>query len=88
MRQLTASDARRIVGGRTLELRTALGWTQEILAERLGWSPRQVQKVEAGEANLRLDRLVELAVALGADLRDLLTPLAANPQRRVGRPRK
>lgn len=41
--------------------RHALGLTQETLAERLGLSPRQVQRLESGDCNIK--RSIELALA-------------------------
>lgn len=83
---LTAGQAKRILGARTAELRRELELTQEQLAERLQWLPRQVQRVEAGQSNLSLSRLVVLANALGVDLPSLLSPPARKAQRRPGRP--
>ena len=76
----------RQLGQRVIELRRSLNLTQEQLAERLGWGPRQVQRVEAGEANLALDKLAELASGLSVDLPSLMTAPSRRIARRVGRP--
>lgn len=75
------------VGHRIAELREATGRTQEQLAESLELSPRYIQMIEAGRANVALRTLIAIATALGVD------PLALfeDPKKRVvrtGRPRK
>ncbi len=45
------------------------------LAEIAQLSHREVQRIEAGEANPRLDTIVRLAFALKVDHRDLFAPL-------------
>lgn len=87
MTKLTARRASRQLGLRVIELRQSLNLTQEDLAERIGWGPRQMQRVEAG-TNLSVDGLVKLANALGVDLPTLLQPPSRRIQRRPGRPKK
>lgn len=47
--------------------RKAAGLTQERLAELVDLHPRVVQKVEAGETNLKATTLFRLRAALGCD---------------------
>lgn len=77
-----------MLAGKVLELRIKLGLTQDQLAERVDRSPRHVQRIEAGEANLDLDGLDDLAAALGVELAELLTAPATKLTRRAGRPRR
>lgn len=53
------------VGARLAERRQALGLTQVALAKRLGISPQQVQKYEAGANRISASRLSRIAAALG-----------------------
>jgi transcriptional regulator with XRE-family HTH domain len=57
------------------EWRTFRQATVERLAELAELSPRHIQKIEAGEANVTLATIVKVAFALGVDLRDLFAPL-------------
>jgi transcriptional regulator with XRE-family HTH domain len=84
--KLSARQALRNLGHRVIELRLARGLTQEQLAEVVGWLPRQVQRVEAGEANLSLEKLVTLANGFDISLSELLTLPARKAARRPGRP--
>ena len=52
-------------------------WTQEELAEKLGWSVNTYAKIERGDADLKLDKLKRIAEAMGVDVDELL---AANDQ--------
>jgi transcriptional regulator with XRE-family HTH domain len=74
------------LGRRVAELRAANGETQEQLAERLGWWPRQVQRIEAGQANLSVESVAELALALGADVAELFDPPTNRKKPGPGRP--
>lgn len=53
------------VGGRIAARRSALGLSQSALAQRLGISPQQVQKYEAGANRISASRLAGVASALG-----------------------
>ena len=54
-------------------MRLCKGWTQEDLAEKLGWSVNIYAKIERGEADVKLDKLKQLAEAIGVDPAELLT---------------
>ncbi len=53
-------------------MRLCKGWTQEELAEKLGWAVNTYAKIERGEADVKLDKLHQLAEAIGVDPTDLL----------------
>ena len=52
--------------------RVRLKMTQEQLAEQVGFYPRTVQKIEAGEINVPLTTLARLQAALGCEWAELL----------------
>jgi transcriptional regulator with XRE-family HTH domain len=54
-----------LVGRRIGERRAALGLSQTALSQRLGVSPQQVQKYEAGHNRISASRLNDIATALG-----------------------
>ena len=56
-------------------------WTQQQLADRLGWSQAKVSAVETGQRVLTLDQVVDLCGALGVTLSRLLQD--ADPQDRA-----
>ena len=60
-----------LVGRRIGERRRAIGLSQTALAERLGISPQQVQKYEAGQNRISASRLNDIARALGVAPGDL-----------------
>jgi transcriptional regulator with XRE-family HTH domain len=77
-----AVQNRRLVGRRISQIRRERGWTQEDLAERLGVSVRYLQAVEAGQENLTLDSLTQLAARLDLSLGELVDQAFA-PARRL-----
>ena len=52
------------LAGRVMQLRLALDWKRETLAERAGLSASTVKRFES-TGQIRLDNLLRLAVALG-----------------------
>lgn len=87
--------ARRVfsdLGRRVAELRVLRELTQERLSELLsldepvGWSNRQIQRIEAGGANLSIEALVKLADVLGVDVSELFEPPVSSRRPRPGRP--
>jgi transcriptional regulator with XRE-family HTH domain len=85
--KVAARQAKTLLGYRVAELRRELNLTQEELAEQMGCGPRQVQRIEAGQANLTLDAIVALANALRTELALLFAAPRSRPRRAVGRPR-
>jgi XRE family transcriptional regulator, aerobic/anaerobic benzoate catabolism transcriptional regulator len=63
------------LGERVRALRTARGWSQRALCAEAGLSPRYLVQLEAGQANVSLNRLAPLAKALGVSLVSLLAGL-------------
>jgi XRE family transcriptional regulator, aerobic/anaerobic benzoate catabolism transcriptional regulator len=62
------------VGLRVRILRDNRGLTQRALAARSGVSPRYLAQLEAGDANMSVERLSDVAEALGTELTALLDP--------------
>jgi transcriptional regulator with XRE-family HTH domain len=75
----------RLFGLRVAELRRARGLTQEKLAELIQLSPREMQRIEAGEVGASLYMIFKLAHALRNEPADLFIP-PKSMTRRVGRP--
>jgi transcriptional regulator with XRE-family HTH domain len=73
-------------GLRVVEARQKLDLTQEQLAERVGMSRRQMNRVESGAANVSLSKLIEISVALKVETSDLFAPPSKSTVRRSGRP--
>lgn len=61
------------IGARVRELRHERGLTQSELAQRSGVSVRFLGQLEAGEGNISLGRLAEVAAALGVPLGALVS---------------
>jgi transcriptional regulator with XRE-family HTH domain len=76
------------VGRRVAELRKQREWTQEQLAERMGFSVQHLKQVEAGKYNLTLRSLALFAQILRSPLVELLRPPKSRAKRKPGRPRK
>ena len=53
--------------------RNALGISQEELAMRIGADQAYVSRMEAGQMNVTLETAEQVAVAIGADVGDLLS---------------
>jgi len=53
-------------------MRLCKNWTQEDLAEKLGWSVNTYSKIERGESDVKLDKLKQIADVIGVDLSELL----------------
>src|SRR6476646_8854044 len=54
------------VGHRVRAMREARGLTQRTLADRSGVSPRYLAQLEAGDANISVERLADVCRVLGA----------------------
>lgn len=55
-------------------LRKALGWSQELLAEKTGVSAPYITQIEAGKRKPSLDIVEKLAFALGVEYKVLFEP--------------
>lgn len=56
---------------RLKELRNQRGWTQPVLAKKVGVSPGYIARLETGRYDPKLSTLAELANALGVPVREL-----------------
>jgi len=74
------------LGLRVIEERQRIDVTQEQLAERLGLSRRQMNRIEAGTTNISMSVLVELSTALKVEIAELFTAPAKSTTRKSGRP--
>lgn len=68
-----ATDPLVAFGSRVRDLRLALGWSQERLAEASGLHRNYIGGIERGERNCALRTIHALAGALGVHPADLLT---------------
>lgn len=67
-----ANDPSAAFRKRLRELRAALGWSQEQLAEQAGLNYKHYQEIErGGKTDIRFSTLVRLAAALGISLHEL-----------------
>lgn len=53
-------------------IRLCKSWTQEDLAEKLGWAVNTYAKMERGESDIKLEKLKQIADAVGIDVTELL----------------
>jgi transcriptional regulator with XRE-family HTH domain len=53
-------------------MRQYKGWSQEEMAEKLGYSLNGYAKIERGETDVKVDQLGKIAKAMGMDLQQLL----------------
>ena len=67
-------DMRRLVGRNFARIRAEKGLTQEMLADRSGFSQQYLSGLERGRRNPTVVSVFELAQALGVDYLDLLRP--------------
>ena len=64
LRAFTAGDFGSLIRCRRKEL----GYTQEYMADVLGWSPRLIGDIERGKATVGIQRVLDLATNLGIDV--------------------
>lgn len=53
-------------------MRQCKSWTQEEMAEKLGWTLNSYAKVERGEVDIKLDKLKKIANVIGVDVQELV----------------
>ncbi len=53
-------------------IRTFRGWSQDEMAEKLGYSVNGYAKIERGETQIKADKLETIAEAIGVDFKQLL----------------
>lgn len=67
------------VGRRVKERRKRLGWSQQELAEKVGYADKGlISRIESGSLNVSMDKMIKLASALGVNVADLV---ATEPDR-------
>jgi len=64
----------RAVGGRLWALRKRRGWSQDVVADRVGLSQMTIARYERGSAPISIDALVLLADLYGQRVEDLIYP--------------
>lgn len=82
---------RRLLGARIRELRLEKSLTQEALSLESGMSRNQLISVEWGQSSMAIERLFDLADAIGVEVHELLSEPSSMPTRtpnRGGRRRK
>jgi transcriptional regulator with XRE-family HTH domain len=72
MRVPKRDRAQSALGSKVRQLRTAKGWTQEVLAERATLDRSYIAGIEAGLRNPSLKALVKVAKAFGVSLSTLV----------------
>lgn len=77
-----ATDVLEVLAARVKAARAGRGWTLRELAERSGVSPRFLVQLEAGQGNISIKRLADLAGAFGLTPSELLhePPAPADPR--------
>lgn len=60
-----------LIGIRLKRLRQRKKISQEILAEKIGISPKYVSSIERGQENPTLDVVIKLALALGVEIEEV-----------------
>lgn len=73
--------ARRVLARNVRRLRVVKGLTQEALADRTELRQAHISEIESGLANLTLDKVQALAVALGVHPSELLDDRLKVPRR-------
>jgi transcriptional regulator with XRE-family HTH domain len=53
-------------------MRQCKGWTQEEIAEKLDWSLKTYSKIERGEADIKLEKLQQIAEIMGVNVEELV----------------
>jgi transcriptional regulator with XRE-family HTH domain len=69
---VAASDPRKILGKEIRKRRAALGLTQEQLAEKADLHWTYISGIERGVRNVSIEKLLNIAKALGTRVRDLV----------------
>ena len=69
---MNSEDLAGLLGARLKELREAAGLSQVALSAKVGTTQVQIVRYEKGQQSMSLQRLYEVAGALGVYARDLL----------------
>jgi len=65
--------------------RTDQGWSQGVLAERIGSSQSRVAKMEASDPTVSMDLLIRGLLATGASKKEIASAIAGTRPRRANR---
>ena len=69
---MTKDELKKKIGQRIIELRTQKGWSQSDLARACDKDRQALEKLENGKVNPTLYSLLEISIALGKPLYDLV----------------
>jgi transcriptional regulator with XRE-family HTH domain len=75
------------VGRRIAELRERAGFTQQDIADAIGTTTPNYQRIEHGIQNVTLETMSRVANALQVRVADFFAPVENVRPRRVGRPK-
>lgn len=67
------------IGQRLAARRKALGWTQAVLAEKIGVAEETMSRMESGKVAISLERLAHLTDLLDLPMDELLLQVSENP---------
>ena len=70
-----SKSTRNKFGKNIRDLRKQKGWSQELLAEKVGLHRTYISVVERGEKNLSIDNMAKIAKTLGVTLETLFKGL-------------
>ena len=73
-RHALGMDMRKLVGRNFARIRNEQGLTQEVVADRSGFSQQYLSGLERGQRNPTVISIYELATALGVHYLELLKP--------------
>ncbi|WP_185829084.1 helix-turn-helix domain-containing protein [Burkholderia pseudomallei] len=67
------------IGPRLAERRRELGWTQSVMAERMGIAEESLSRLESGRVVPTIERLIQFCDVLKLSLDDVLLQVSAIP---------
>ncbi|HDR9040828.1 TPA: helix-turn-helix transcriptional regulator [Burkholderia vietnamiensis] len=67
------------IGRRLADRRRALGWTQAVLAEKIGVAEETMSRMESGRVAISLERLARFCDLLDLSIEELLLQVSENP---------
>ncbi|WP_175897122.1 helix-turn-helix domain-containing protein [Burkholderia pseudomultivorans] len=68
------------IGRRLADRRRALGWTQAVLAEKIGVAEETMSRMESGKVAISLARLARFCDLLDLSIEELLLQVSENPE--------
>ncbi|MGK8200675.1 helix-turn-helix domain-containing protein [Burkholderia cepacia] len=67
------------IGQRLAAVRRARGWTQAVLADKLGLEKESVSRLESGKVAISIERLVMFCDVLDVPIEEVLTSASVHP---------